>query len=163
MSELPSKAVFDCNVFLQALSNPLGPAGRCLQAAFDGRFDLLIDKPLIDELLDVTARLETQRKLRILPGRVAELLTELRLKAVSIDDVPEVFTYQRDPDDAHYINLAIVTGAFLVVSRDRDLLDLVDENNVDGRALRAAYPSMRILTPPQFLQVIEPPAPGATP
>jgi putative PIN family toxin of toxin-antitoxin system len=163
MTDLHSKAVFDCNVFLQAFGNPLCPAGSCVQAAFDSRFDLLIDKQLIEELLDVMSRLETQRKLRILPTRAAELLAELRLKAILIDEVPEVFSYKRDPDDAHYINLAIAGGAFLVVSRDRDLLDLSNESDPDGRVLRASYPSLRILTPPQFLQLIRLPSSESAP
>lgn len=55
----PSKAVLDCNVFLQALGNPSGPAGRCVQAALAGQFQLFIARLLIDELLEVCPRAST--------------------------------------------------------------------------------------------------------
>ena len=43
----PAKAVFDCNVFVQALSNKRGASGRCLDAALAGQFLLFIDAPLL--------------------------------------------------------------------------------------------------------------------
>jgi predicted nucleic acid-binding protein len=69
--------------------------------------------------------------------------------------VPTAFEYPRDPDDAPYINLAIATGANLIVSRDRDLLDLMQPGSADGTRLRADHPTFRVLTPPQLLQQVE--------
>src|SRR5687768_8931483 len=161
MSAPPTRAVFDCNIFLQALANPLGSAGRCVQAALDGRFDLFLDRVVVDELIDVASRPVVARKLRILPTRVSELITELNARAVFVNQVPAVFSYARDPDDAHYVNLAIATGAYLIVSRDKDMLDLMNDANPDGVRLRAQYPALHVLTPPAFLAVIEPPDPEA--
>jgi predicted nucleic acid-binding protein len=38
--------------------------------------------------------------------------------------VPKEFSYRRDEDEP-YINLAVAAGADFIVSRDRDLLDLM--------------------------------------
>jgi predicted nucleic acid-binding protein len=69
---------------------------------------------------------------------------------------PDTFSYPRDPDDAHYVNLAISSQANLVVSNDKDLLDLMQDTNADGKRVRAAHPGLRIFTPPQFLAVLPP-------
>lgn len=60
--------------------------------------------------------------------------------------VSEEFVYARDPDDAHYVNLAHTAGAEFLVSRDRDLLDLMADTTFRGQ-----YPTLRILSPPGFL------------
>ena len=156
MSSTPSRAVFDCNVFLQALANPLGPAGRCVEAALDGRFELFVDQTIIDEIVEVAGRPLVSQKLRILPTRVNELVTELNARAVFVHDVPVIFSYPRDPDDAHYVNLAIAIHAYLIVSRDKDLLDLMDDTNADGKRLREKYADFRVLTPTDFLDLLDP-------
>lgn len=155
MTAGPTDAVFDCNVFLQALGNPVGPAGRCVQAFLDGRARLFVDRLLLDELADVTGRPKVARKLRILQTRVDELTNQLMASAVLVEPVPQVFVYDRDPDDAHLVDLAIATGALLIVSRDKDLLDLMDIGNDTGRVLRAAHPTFRVVTPPGFLHLID--------
>ena len=158
----PVKAVFDCNVFLQGLANPLGPAGQCLQAVWDGRVQLFVDQKVIDELTGVVNRPATSRKFRTLSARLPRLLEQLQTLAVNLDEVPERFSLSRDPDDAHYVDLAIASGALLVVTRDKDLLDLTREESVEGRALHNSYPDFRILTPPQFLATL-PTTPPAAP
>lgn len=72
-------------------------------------------------------------------------------------DPPSRFSLQRDPKDEPYVNLAIETSAQFIVSRDKDLLDLMQ----DGR-FRAAYPSIAILAPTAFLDHVRAHvAPGA--
>jgi predicted nucleic acid-binding protein len=38
------RVVFDCNVFLQALANPDGPAGQCLEFALTGKATLMFPR-----------------------------------------------------------------------------------------------------------------------
>jgi predicted nucleic acid-binding protein len=38
----PIRSVFDCNVFLQAMANPIGPAGACLAHVKAGRVELFV-------------------------------------------------------------------------------------------------------------------------
>jgi putative PIN family toxin of toxin-antitoxin system len=148
------KAVYDCNIYLQALSNPLGPAGQCVQEALQRRVILFVDDLVLASLQEVASRAEIAQKLRILSSRVVELVDDLRRVAIFIEEVPTVFQYDRDPDDAHCVNLALAAGASLVVSRDRDLLDLMDEKLQEGRSFRARFPSLPVLNPVQFLTEI---------
>ena len=56
---------------------------------------------------------------------VEDFLKALRSTAELTDDVPKRFSYPRDIDDEPYLNLAIETEANYLVSRDKDLLDLM--------------------------------------
>src|SRR6476469_4654601 len=114
------RVVFDCNIFLQGLAAPGGPSGRCVQLAIDGEVSLFISQTVLEELRDVTSRPKVVAKLHLVAERVEEFLEAIEVAATLIDGFPEIFVYTRDPDDAHYINLAIAADAKLVVSRDKD-------------------------------------------
>ena len=66
--------------------------------------------------------------------------------------VPHIFTLARDPDDSHYVNLALAFDAELIVSRDRDLLDLMNPTFQDGLDFHARFPGLRIFTPEELLR-----------
>jgi len=125
MSDAPIRVVFDCNTLLQAFASPNGPAGKCVQLAINGDVSLFISSTVLDELRDVTSRPRLMAKLALVDKRVAEFVERLSIAATLLADFPEIFRYSRDPDDAHYVNLALAAGAKLVVSRDKDLLDLM--------------------------------------
>ena len=150
MSDAPA-VVFDCNVFLQALASPDGPAGRCVAFAFEGKAKLFISTHVLNEIREVASSAIVIRKLRIRPDRLDALIENLPKAAVLIPVVAEVWTYDRDPDDAHYVNLALAARASLVVSRDRDLLDLMDISKPHAAEFQRRFPSLKILDPLQFL------------
>lgn len=54
MSE-STKVVFDCNVFLQALANPDGPAGRCVEMALSAQVSLYLSPIVLEEIRRVTS------------------------------------------------------------------------------------------------------------
>jgi predicted nucleic acid-binding protein len=68
--------------------------------------------------------------------------------------VPEVFKLERDPKDERYLNLALASSASYLVTWDRDLLDLMDDE-----AFRLQFPQLTILEPPALLRWF-PPAPA---
>jgi len=83
-------------------------------------------EPIIREVREVLNRAEVRRQLPGINDRIVNaFLTKLEAKAILIANVPEEFHYERDPDDEMYINLAIVGNATYLVSRDKDLLDLM--------------------------------------
>lgn len=84
----------------------------------------------------MTSRPKLVRRFKIRPERVQVLMDNLPKCGVLVPSVETIWSYERDPDDAHYVNLAITSDARLVVSRDRDLLDLMEDANVDGQRLR---------------------------
>jgi len=150
----PVRVVFDCNVFAQALINIDGPAGRCITRALRREVLIFLSGPLIAEIRDIPNK-RTPARLGVTVER-AELMIENLLKVgLMVNNVPEIFDYPRDPDDAHYVNLALAAAATLIVSRDKDLLDLADTTRKDGQEFHARFPQLRILDPVQLLQELD--------
>jgi putative PIN family toxin of toxin-antitoxin system len=148
------RVVFDCNTLLQALGSPKGPAGECVQLALSGEVDLFLSPVVIAELRDVASRPKVVRKLSLTPERLGEFVEAIELAATLVEGFSEPFVYSRDPDDAHYVNLALAVDAKLIVTRDADLLDLMDSSREEGRDFLARFPALRILVPPAFLNEV---------
>jgi putative PIN family toxin of toxin-antitoxin system len=145
-------AVFDCNVFLQAMISSRGPAHECWRRVVAGDVQLYVSQAILTELRSLPNHPELRRFRQLTDDRIEAFVVELLDVAVLADPPTEVFHYPRDPDDAHYVNLAIATGSMLVVSNDKDLLDLMQDQSTAGTPLRVNYPSFQVLTPPQFLK-----------
>ena len=154
---MKTRVVFDCMIFLQAVARPVGPAGACVDRAENGDAELLVSADILAEMRDVLNRPGVQKKFRNLtPERVANFIIRIERFAVVIGPVPEAFTLARYPKDSKYLNLAIVSGAELVVSRDNDLLDLMTSDDAEPTAFRTAYPTIRIIDPVAFLRTFPP-------
>jgi putative PIN family toxin of toxin-antitoxin system len=141
-------AVYDCTVFAQALINPKGPAGACVVAAQKGYAHVFVSDHVLRELRELPAKLPT--RLGVTTERMDRLILDLGKYTEPVEDVPVDFTYDRDPDDAPYVNLASVTKARFLVTRDRDLLDLMSCPQFSSR-----FPKLQIVEPPAFLREIE--------
>src|ERR1700745_4046273 len=114
MSADPQKvrAVFDCMIFLQGAARRESPAGMCLLLVELGAVELCISKEITDEIRDVLTRPRMRQKFSTLTDQlVNRFLESLERQAVLISDVPRVFTYESDPKDEPYINLAFAEGA----------------------------------------------------
>lgn len=118
-------------------------------------FTLYVSEEGLAEYRDVLSRPSIRRKNPHLTDALATALVErLCSRAVLVPDVPDHFQYSRDPDDEHVVNLALEVGARYLVSRDKDLLDLMDESRPEGRSFRQRFPDLQILDPVVFLQDI---------
>ncbi len=148
------RVVFDCNTFLQALASPNGPVGRCVQLVIDRKVELFLSPTVIEEVHDVASRPKVIAKLHLSPDRTREFVEAIAVTATVLVGFPEAFVYQRDPDDAHYVNLAVAADAKLIVSRDKDLLDLMDSTKRQAADFQDRFPLLRILDPVSFLREI---------
>ena len=63
--------------------------------------------------------------------------------------------YSRDPKDEKYINLAVEATANYVVSRDKDLLDIMSDISIVGKEFRQKTRPLKIIEPVEFLQILE--------
>jgi uncharacterized protein len=148
--------VFDCVVFLQGLIKESGPAVRCLERFEEGRFLLAISLEILVELHDVLSRSSLRKIFPLLTEEKADRLIELlRLKGKLFRTVPKRFDLPRDPDDEPYLNLAIESDAQFLVTRDRDLLDLMKWDLEEGREFQSRFPQLKILNPVEFLKALE--------
>ena len=150
----PRLAVFDCNVFLQVMLSTRGASHACWQKVVAGEVSLFVTPYILAEIRKLPAHKNLRRFRSFTAERVERFIEELLDAAEFVADPISVFSYPRDPDDAHYVDLAVATGAKLIVSNDNDLLDLMNETNVEGKAFRAIHQEFTVLKPPLFLAVM---------
>jgi putative PIN family toxin of toxin-antitoxin system len=149
------RAVFDSMVFLQAAASPEGPARRCLNLVDQGEVALFVSNAILDEVRDVLTRPKTRRRFPLLTvDKAVAFLENVKGKAIAFPEVPRAVPLPRDPKDEPYLNLAVAAGAQYLVTRDRDLLDLMQDSS-----FRATHPGLSIVDPVAFLQRLEPEEP----
>lgn len=147
--------VFDCVVFLQGLIKESGPAVTCLERFEQGRLSLVISPDILAELHDVLSRSQLRRDFPLLTDeKVEQLIETLLLKGRLLRNVPRRFELPRDPEDEPYLNAAIESGAQFLVTRDRDLLDLMNLDTKQGRDFQFRFPQLKILNPVEFLEAL---------
>jgi putative PIN family toxin of toxin-antitoxin system len=150
----PERVVFDCNVYFQAIISQRGPAYRLLHCVTEGHLALYASEYVLAELQELTTDARIAKKYRLEKALLEEFFAAIRQVALIIEDVPQVFDFTRDPDDAHYVDLAIAAQAKLIVSRDRDLLSLNDDTTLEGRDFKRRFPDLEILTPTELLRAL---------
>ena len=148
--------VFNCGVFLQALLSKLGPAVRCLELIEEARIKLVLSEEILTEIKDVLLRPRLrERNQNLTEAKVESLIEMLLANAEFVEKVPKHFAYSRDPEDEPYLNLAIETEAVFLVSRDRDLLDLMTDHTDEAKNFRQRFRKIKIVHPVEFLHVFE--------
>jgi putative PIN family toxin of toxin-antitoxin system len=147
------RVVYDCNVYIQAIISPNGPSGHCLQRFRNGEVQLFISAFLLIEIRESVLKISPRYRINI--DHAEALIAGLALAATIVADVPPRWSYDRDPDDAHYVNLALATHARLIVSRDKDLLDLMKPDLPEAADFQHQFPTLRILDPVQFLRELD--------
>jgi putative PIN family toxin of toxin-antitoxin system len=148
-------AVFDCNVFLQTIFSNKGASHACWKKVLAGEVTLFVTPYMLAEIRALPEHPKLRRFKGFTAERVERFIEELLDIAQLIDDPPQTFHYARDPDDVHYVDVAVATHSMLVVSNDKDLLDLMNDSNPDGRQLRQQHRDFTVLTPPQFLARVD--------
>jgi len=111
---------------------------------------LLIASPyVLAEVREI--HLKTPAKYGITAQQTDELALSIVSFATIVTDVPSVYRHPYDPDDSHYVDLAVKEDARVIVSRDRHLLMLADMTRKEGQDFKARFPMIRILDPVQLL------------
>ena len=124
------RLVLDTNVVLDWLLFQNADVAGLEQAVADGRVEILVHGPALDEL----RRVLTYPQCRLDPNAQQALVTRYcSLVAVpsvpagfGLNDLqlPSGFPHCRDPDDQHFIALAYHTRADALVTRDKQILKL---------------------------------------
>jgi putative PIN family toxin of toxin-antitoxin system len=143
-------AVFDCVVLLQAAANPSGPAGACLAFVESGDVKLFLSASVLEEAREVFLRPSTRARFpKLTEDKVDRFLLKVATLSTFVQDVPATPQLSRDPTDERYLHLALAAQAGFIVSRDKDLLDLMKDD-----AFLKAYPALAIIDPPSFLAYV---------
>ena len=155
MNVLRPDVVFDCNVFLQALSREHGPADYAFTLIDHNAVSLHVSRAILSEL----RRILTYRELRERNPHVTESMIDsffdhIRFRGTIHREIPKFMQYPRDPWDEPYLNLVIAVKADFLVTRDNDLLDLATSHTVEAKQLRQQVPNLRIVTPEMFITAL---------
>lgn len=141
-------AVFDTNVLLQAILSEGGPADECVQLTFSEDVTLVTSDAVLDELKDVISRPSLIAKYEELrTERPQFLIQKIYSKAIIVSSAPREFILERDRSDEIFVNLALKMHAEFLVSRDKDLLDLMKDSEFCSR-----FPDLQIVDPVDFLR-----------
>ena len=98
---------------------------------------------LLEELTDVISRPAFAKQLALIGKTAQEILADY-LEVVELVEPTEVPRVSRDPDDDHVLACALTAKAALIVSGDKDLLDLREHHGIP------------ILPPADALQLLQP-------
>jgi len=150
------RVVFDCNVLLQAAAREKSTAAKCLNLAESGLIQLYVSREVLAEAEDVLNRPEIRAHFPDLSDEiVGAFLKRLQKLSVLIHPVPKKFSYPRDEDDEPYINLAVAAAADFIVSRDKDLLDLMTGHADECKEFRQRFRPLKVIEPVELLKLIE--------
>jgi putative PIN family toxin of toxin-antitoxin system len=115
------RCVVDPGVLVAAIITPLGPPAQILRSARSGEIELVVSPHLLSELATVLARDKPRRYVSV--EEAAEYVQGLARIGITVADPPLERSITRDPDDDYLAALATASGADVLVSGDRDLLD----------------------------------------
>lgn len=143
-------------VFLQGAAKARGPAAACLNLVEAGHVQLFLSDEILREVHDVLTRPKLQKKFPALTNdRVRDFLNRLRATASVVGDPPKVISFERDPKDEKYLNLAAATAPAYLVSRDNDLLDLQKEETQGRDAIAKWCGQTQFVDPVAFLKIMD--------
>lgn len=148
-------AVFDCMVYLQAAISGTGPAAELLRHAERGNILLFVSREILQKICEVISRPEVVLKNQYLTAEFVEaFLVRVSQTASFVKAIPSHFSYLRDQKDEKYINLAVEADAEYLVSRDRDLRDLMTDYTPEVKEFRQRFRHLKIVDPVEFLRIV---------
>lgn len=144
-----TNAVFDTVIYLQATLSDKGAAYACWQSVEKGEVRVFITEAILAEIEDVLNRPKLRKKYSVLTDeKIVEVLQSICAHAVLVENINQIYTFERDPNDEVFINLALTVKAEFLVSRDNDLLDLRKDED-----FRYKFSQLKIVSPAEFLEI----------
>ena len=132
------RVVFDTNILVAAIVFPGGRGEEALQRIVEERDELLVSKPIVDELLGVLARKFARNAEEL--ARVAVFLSEL----ATMVKLTRRLRVLKDAPDNRILECSAAAGADAIVTGDRELLAL------------GQYAGTRILSLREYLDAANP-------
>ena len=120
------KVVLDTNVVLSGLIAPEGTPGRIVAAWLEARFDVAMSIEQLAEIGRVLAYPKIQSRLKWDEPRIEQFIRQLYIRSEVVDLHSASVEVPRDPRDTPILATLIVSGADMLLTGDRDLLDLRD-------------------------------------
>jgi putative PIN family toxin of toxin-antitoxin system len=118
------QVVLDANVLVNAVISSRGAPAQILRLWEEERFDVLVSRPILEELERVLHYPRIQQKYDLLEEDVATFLRFMRSGAIIVEPNDKITVIERDPTDNRYLECAVAGGASYIVSGDQHLLEL---------------------------------------
>lgn len=135
-------ATIDTNTLVSAIININSSVSQEIYQSFIEKRFLLITSPSILEEVDEVIHRERIMSFHKLPlKQLEEIISELANLSYIVPGNTKI-DISRDPDDNKIIAAAVEGNTDYIVSRDRDILDLKEYNNI------------KIISPEQFMKVL---------
>jgi len=95
-----TRAVFDCNILVQALAFDTGAAAECLRMVEAGKAELFVSKPTLAELRKVLGYPHIREiSPNMTPVRIGAFLERVRFRATLVrKNIKHLMDYPRDRD-----------------------------------------------------------------
>ena len=117
------RAVIDTNILIRAIIKPQGTVGPVVTALRSGLFQIVLSKPLLDELTANLILPRIRQKYSLADKDIIDYLTFLAVRAHLVEP-KEVVSACRDPKDNMVLEAALAGDARFIVTGDEDLLVL---------------------------------------
>ena len=118
------RVVLDTNVLVSALISRHGAPGKILEVWEKGRFDLVVSRPILDELGRVLHYPKIQKKYNLPSKHLERFLRLISSQTLIVNPATEITIIQADPSDNRYLECAKEGEAAYIVTGDRHLLEL---------------------------------------
>lgn len=129
----------DTSVWVAGILSNKGASFEVIKRSLDGELDIVVSHQIYEEFAEVIARPELIQKARLSPADIKKLKYFLkRLKKKAAQRV----AISRDPRDDMFVNCALSYGAGIILSLDKDLLDIGE------------YKNIRFFSPGDFLKTL---------
>lgn len=136
-----TRVVADANVLVSAAlaRSPQAPSVLTLEAALDGRVELVTSRLLLREVTMVLARPRLRKY--VSPDEATRFVADMAAQTTLLGDVPGPPAVCRDPRDDYLVALAEAGGAEAIITGDLDLL-----------AIDPGQLTVEVITPRQFVE-----------
>ena len=119
------RAVIDTNILVSGLIRKQGLPGQVLRHLRDGDFTIIYSVPIMVEVVEVLSRPQFRNKYQVVAEDIMALINLVRLRGDLVSPKRKIDAC-RDPKDNHFLEAAIEGNANIIVSGDKDLLDMMD-------------------------------------
>ena len=119
------RAVIDTNILISGLIRKQGLPGQVLRHLRNGDFWIIYSVPIMVEVVEVLSRPQFRNKYQVVADDIMALINLVRLRGEIVSPERKIDAC-RDPKDNRFLEAAIEGNANIIVSGDKDLLDMMD-------------------------------------
>lgn len=137
--------VLDTNVLLKGLFSHINPSRRIINLAMDGKIVIAgsaVSMQEFDDKLQMDKFKPFFDKQKFSPQLLLNTYQNI-VTLTEIDDTLKSLSVSRDADDDEFIRIALQKKSKIIISEDKDLLDIVK------------YQDVRILKPKRFIELYD--------